>query len=332
MTEWFSLPVEERRIIINQVSEQTGLLPVAIEKDLWVMIALRAIFNTEIGKHLVFKGGTSLSKAWGVIERFSEDIDLAIDRSFFGFKEKLSRTQVKNLRKASCKYVNEIFQHLLADKLKEQGVQEFEINITAFEESDTDPLAIELGYKSLVDEQKYLQPRILIEISSRSLKEPYENKPLKSLIGEMYSDKEFADKPIEIPTVLPTRTLLEKIFLLHEEFQKPKERKINSHRMTRHLYDISRLMDTEFLEKAIQDKELYQTIISHRTMLTRVSWVDYSTHQYKTVNFIPPKSEIKEWKKDYMAMKESMFYGETESFENLIKKITKLNKRINLIK
>lgn len=331
MTEWFNLPPEERIIIINQVSEQTGLIPVAIEKDLWVMIALRAIFNTEIGKHLVFKGGTSLSKAWRIIERFSEDIDLSIDRSFFDFNGNLNRTQIKNLRKASCKYINEEFQHLLADKLKEQGVKEFEISILEFEESDTDPIAIELRYKSLIEKQDYLPPRILIEISSRSLKEPYENRALKSLIGEMYPDADFADKSINIPTVLPTRTLLEKIFLLHEEFQKPKGKKINSHRMTRHLYDISKLMDTEFLEKAINDNELYQTIISHRSILTRISWIDYKTHQYKTVNFIPPKSEIEEWKKDYQAMRESMFYGETESFENLIKKITRLNEKINLI-
>lgn len=331
MTEWFNLPPEERIIIINQVSEQTGLIPVAIEKDLWVMIALRAIFNTEIGKHLVFKGGTSLSKAWRIIERFSEDIDLSIDRSFFDFNGNLNRTQIKNLRKASCKYINEEFQHLLADKLKEQGVKEFEISILEFEESDTDPIAIELRYKSLIEKQDYLPPRILIEISSRSLKEPYENRALKSLIGEMYLDADFADKSINIPTVLPTRTLLEKIFLLHEEFQKPKGKKINSHRMTRHLYDISKLMDTEFLEKAINDNELYQTIISHRSILTRISWIDYKTHQYKTVNFIPPKSEIEEWKKDYQAMRESMFYGETESFENLIKKITRLNEKINSI-
>lgn len=295
------------------------------------MIALRAIFNTEIGKHLVFKGGTSLSKAWRIIERFSEDIDLSIDRSFFDFNGNLNRTQIKNLRKTSCKYINEEFQYLLADKLKEQGVKEFEISILEFEESDTDPIAIELRYKSLIEKQDYLQPRILIEISSRSLKEPYENRPLKSLISEMYPDADFADKSIDIPTVLPTRTLLEKIFLLHEEFQKPKGKKINSHRMTRHLYDISKLMDTEFREKAINDNELYQTIILHRSILTRISWIDYKTHQYKTVNFIPPKSEIEEWKKDYQAMQESMFYGETESFENLIKKITRLNEKINSI-
>lgn len=304
----------------------------AVEKDLWVMIALQAIFSTELAAHLVFKGGTSLSKAWGIIERFSEDIDLAIDRSFFDFKGDLNRTQVKNLRKASCKYVGEKFHILLKKALLDNGVSEFELSVTEFEESDTDPLALELRYKSLVEKQEYLQPRVLIEISSRSLIEPYENRKLSSVISEIYPGQRFIDKPIIVPTVTPTRTLIEKMFLLHEEFQKPKNRKVNSHRMTRHLYDISRLMDTDFLEKAIENKELYDTIIDHRSKLTKVSWVDYNTHKYQTLNFIPPAEIIDEYKMDYLAMKESMFYGKTESFDNLIKKLKNLNDRINNLK
>lgn len=331
MEEWFKLSEEDRRIIINQVSAKTGLLPVAVEKDLWVMIALQAIFSTEIAPHLVFKGGTSLSKAWGIIERFSEDIDLAIDRSFFGFEGDLNRTQVKNLRKTSCKYVDEKLPKLLKEALLKNGVKEFELSVTEFEESDTDPLALELRYNSLVEQQAYLQPRILIEISSRSLIEPFENRELSSIISEVYPDQKFIDKPVLIPTVTPTRTLIEKMFLLHEEFQKPKDKKIKSERMTRHLYDLSRLMDTDFLEKAIADKELYRTILQHRTQLTRISWVDYSKHDYKTLDFIPPPEIIAEYEKDYLAMKESMFYGETESFESLIKKLKKLKDRFNSI-
>jgi hypothetical protein len=331
MEEWFKLSEKDRKLIIDQVSSKKGLLPVAIEKDLWVMIALRAIFCTELKDYLVFKGGTSLSKAWNIIERFSEDIDLAVDRSFFGFSGDLSRSQIKNLRKTSCKYVNEKFGKLLNDALLKQGVKEFELSVTEFEESDTDPLAIELRYNSLVEEQEYLHPRILIEISSRSLIEPFEIRELKSLISTVYPDQKFIDKPIEIPTVLPSRTLLEKMFLLHEEFQKPKDRKIKSARMTRHLYDISRLMKTPYLDQALKDKNLYSTIIKHRSKLTKVSWVDYSTLDYKTLKFTPPKDVLEEYKKDYLAMEESMFYGETELFEELMKKLSKLNQRVNEI-
>lgn len=331
MKEWFDLSEKDRKDIIIQTSVEIGLPPAAIEKDWWVIIALRAIFNTKFADHLVFKGGTSLSKGWGIIERFSEDIDLAMDRSYFGFDGDLSRKQVTNLRKASCKFVNEEFKLRLADILIAQNVKDFELSTLEFERSDTDPVAIELKYKSLTENINYLQPRILIEISSRSLRDPYQNRKLISLIGEKYPSTPFADKPIQIPTVVPTRTLFEKIFLLHEEFQKPTNTPIKSGRMTRHLYDISRLMDTQFLEEALSDIELYDTIVKHRELLTNVTWVDYTKHARATINFIPPESIMAEWSQDYKEMQESMFYGETETFNNLIKKLKNLNERINKI-
>ena len=332
MEEWFKLSEEDRKIVINQVSSKAGLLPAAIEKDWWVMITLNAIYRSEYAKHLVFKGGTSLSKSYGLIERFSEDIDLAIDRSFFKFGGDLNPKEVTRLRKAACKFIVEVFIEKLSVILTEMKVMEFTLNHVEFERSDTDPLAIELNYKPLTEKVDYLIPRILIEISSRSLRDPFEDRELISFIGKDYPELPFADKPITVPTVLPTRTLLEKIFLLHEEFQKPAGREIKSKRMTRHLYDISKLMDTKYMEDALSDRELYNNIVKHREMLTNVSWVDYSKHTPKDINFIPPAAEIDKWKKDYAAMKESMFYGETESFENLIKKLKKLNDRINNIK
>lgn len=329
MVEWFNLSEDERRIIINQVSIKKGLLPTAIEKDWWVMIALRAIFKTKYSDHLLFKGGTSLSKSYNLIERFSEDIDLALDRSFFNFDGNLTKTQVKNLRKKSAKFVSEVFIHELKKELLENNVKDFELSIVNFEESDTDPISIELRYKSLTETIPYLQPRILIEISSRSLRNPFENREVISFIDEVYPNLPFSNKPISVPTVLPTRTFLEKIFLLHEEFQKPDESKIRHERMTRHLYDISKLMDSNYSQQALNNTELYQTIVNHREMITNLPWVDYTKHNTKTLNFIPSEKIIENWRKDYKDMQESMFYGKTDSFDKLIMKLTELNKEIN---
>ena len=91
--------------------------------------------------------------------------------------------------------------------------------------------------------------------------------------------------------------------------------------MTRHLYDVSRMMDTGFGESAIKDKALYDKIVAHREVYARISWIDYSKHGYETLNFIPPE--------DYAEMKESMFYGKTESFKDLINKLTGLRDRFN---
>lgn len=332
MKNWFELKEDDRREIIKQASIQTGLPEAAIEKDLWVMIVLRAVFKSKYAPHLVFKGGTSLSKAWGIIDRFSEDIDLAMDRAYFGYGGELSATKVKNLRKASCKFVSEEFVKDLQKELDKLGAEYVEIKTDEFEESDTDPLAIEISYNSVSETIPYLKPRILLEISSRSLREPFEIKKLQSHIRETFPDKEFTDEPLDVPTVTPTRTFLEKMFLLHEEFQKPEDRTIRSERMTRHLYDIDKLSETKYLKEALDDKELYSGIIHHRKTLTKVRYVDYTTLEYKSLNFIPPKRAMAEWEKDFNEMKESMFRGESRSFEELITKVQKVNDQFNKLK
>jgi len=331
MVEWFKLNITERREIINQTSTKIGIIPTAIEKDFWVMIALKAIFETEYGDHMVFKGGTSLSKGWNLIDRFSEDIDLGIDRKYLNFGGDLTRSGVTKLRKDAAKFVAEKFVPVLKDKLIQNGTKEFSLDLVDFEESDTDPMSIELKYESITKEVEYLKPRILIEINSRSLRDPFEMRRMSSYIGSLYPDKIFSDKEIEVPTVLPTRTMLEKIFLLHEEFQKPEGRKIRYERMTRHLYDLEKLMNSEFGEAAISDKELYNTIVEHRKMITNITWVDYKKHHPKYIDFIPPDRVIKDWNKDYRDMQESMFFGETLPFEKLIEKLKELRMRINQI-
>lgn len=219
----------------------------------------------------------------------------------------------------------------LEEKLIQNGVKEFRLGIVDFEESDTDPMSIELEYKSITKEIEYLKPRILIEVSSRSLRNPFEMRSMISFIGSVYPDKLFSDREIQVPTVLPTRTMLEKIFLLHEEFQKAEGKKIRHERMSRHLYDIEKLMNSEFGDSALEDKELYNTIVEHRKMITKIAWVDYKKHQREHIDFIPPEKVIGDWKKDYTSMKESMFYGETLSFEELITRLQELRKRINKI-
>lgn len=329
MKTWFELSEKERKEIIIQTSAKVGLPPTAIEKDFWVTIVLNAVFNTSDAEHIVFKGGTSLSKAWDIIERFSEDIDLAIDRKIFGLEGELNPSQVKKLRKEACKYVSTDFSTKLEEALINLGVDEFEITVGQYEDSDTDPIAIEINYKTLTEEIEYLKPRVLVEISARSLKEPYESREIQSMIGEKYPNQPFSDSPILIPAVLPTRTFLEKIFLLHEEFQKPKGKTIKSSRMTRHLYDLSRIMDTQYSEQAIGDNELYNAIVHHRSTITKLNWVDYTKHFPNDVNFIPPPEEMEKWEKDYKEMQESMFYGETESFNDLMTKLESLKKTIN---
>jgi hypothetical protein len=153
---------------------------------------------------------------------------------------------------------------------------------------------------------------------------------LQSFIDETYSDKFFAEKPFEVNAVVPERTFLEKICLLHEEFSKPQEF-IRTERMSRHLYDLERMCDTEISEKALSDKELYKNIVEHRRVFIGLKNFDYNTLFPQSINIIPPENAINDWRKDYETMRETMIYGNSLSFKKLIDRIKQLNERINHI-
>lgn len=305
-----------------------GLAPYAVEKDWWVVQSLALIFQMDIGSYLVFKGGTSLSKAWKIIERFSEDIDLALDKKYLGFEGDLSKSQVKKLREASFKYITETFYPALKEKFSEAGFNNVKVVLEDIKDADQDPVVIAIYYPEVIKSPGYVLPRVLVEIGSRSLREPFSLRRFSSLVGEKYPEQAFADKPIEIPTVNPERTFLEKLFLLHEEFQKPAER-IRVDRLSRHLYDIEKLMDTSYAKTALADMKLYSEIVQHRKSISFVRGIDYTLHAPKTLNPLPPESILSEWEKDYKTMREEMIYGESLSFENLIKRMKTLTKKIN---
>ncbi len=292
-------------------------------------MVLKAVFSSKFAEHFVFKGGTSLSKAYHLIDRFSEDIDLAIDRKFLGFDGELSNTQIKKLRKASGTFIITDFFNKLKIQLKKLGIPDEEYELFTNNEIDdtSDPHTIELQYQSIVEQGDYLPQRVLIEIGSRSLMEPAESTPIESIIGSVFPEQKFAIKPFDVSVVIPTRTFLEKIFLLHEEFLKPKD-KIRHLRMTRHLYDLERLMNHSYGKEALENKELFETIVEHRKKYTPLRGISYDLHTPKTLNIIPPDEVMELWKKDYNIMQENMFYGESLDFEELINKIKELQGRL----
>ena len=327
MKNFIKLSKKDKINIFNQTSERSGLPSSAVEKDWWVTLSLNIIFSLPYANQIVFKGGTSLSKAWNLIERFSEDIELVIDRKHLGFEGELSKTQVKKLRKASFNFIGTEFYNDINNELIKLGVTDYELVVQETKNTDTDPLIIELRYKSLTEESDYLKPRVLIEVGARSLMEPVDNKAIISIVSSEFSELPFAEKEITIPVVSPKRTFLEKIFLLHEEFQK-ETKFIRVERMSRHLYDLEKLMDSAHGIEALKDTVLYAIIVGHRKNFNAIRGVDYGNHIPLKINIIPPKETIKEWRKDYKTMQESMFYGDTISFDKLIERITELNTRI----
>lgn len=270
-----------------------------------------------------------MSKCWNLIERFSEDIDVAIFRDFFSITEISSKNQRDKLRKASSKYIQEHLIDELNDKLKAAEISGYTIELEKTETSDKDPRVLYIKYSSLFPENKYLKDWIKVEISCRSLREPYDSVQLRSIIAENYPNERFADDSFTVNAVSPKRTFLEKAFLLHEALQKGR---IHSLRMTRHLYDLYKLMDTNFAKEALSDIALYKTIVEHRSIMTREKGVDYSTLRPSQINFIPENEDvIGIWRDDYKNMRETFFYEIPINFDELLKRMKDLRSRFRAI-
>lgn len=330
MIVWLQNTTERQRELLGLTSSRSGLPAGAIEKDWWVTLALKAIFQTPWSDAMVFKGGTSLSKSWGLIDRFSEDIDLVLDRAVLGYPGDLSKTRIKALRRDSCAFISGEFRKNLEEQFLAMGIptELFSLTVKETTEHDRDPQVLVLNYASVLDKDPYLREAVLIEIGARSLREPAEQREVGSLIGQTLKNNAVAGSPFSILTVTPPRTFLEKIFLLHEEFSKAEE-KVKSERMSRHLYDIERIMRTDYAEQALSDKDLYHSIIAHREKFNALRGLDYSRHQPATIRFLPSEATLKDWENDYKAMRESMFYGESLSFSELMDRLHSLQKRIN---
>ena len=333
---WLDNDLTDRLAMLEQATDaHVGMVQLAVEKDWWVMVTLKALFGCECADSLIFKGGTSLSKGFGIIDRFSEDIDLAISHKFFGI-DKSSKSQKEKLRKMAREYIHSRLSAELDDRLKAMGIEGYRIeNVTHVEDrdgnlnvidSDKDPTVILLHYPSIVEGSiSYIPPRVKIEVSCLSMDVPTEMREIRSMIAETFPDEDDGTYGM-FRTVVPSRTFLEKIFLLAEEFQKTKPRYV---RMSRHLYDLERLMDSEYGRAALADDGLYNAIVEHRRTYYALKYVDYDRHARKSISFLPPVEVLDEWRKDYADMQAYFIYGDALDFDALMERMRELQERVN---
>lgn len=335
MQPWLELPPQRRIEIINQVNAQTGFAVESIEKDWWVTLVLRAVTATPWIANLVFKGGTSLSKGWNLISRFSEDIDLAVDRSVLGFEQdEPNSSQVKKLRRLSAEFAAGPFANDISYRLTDLGVPAEQLRLTLKTgPNDEDPRQIWLEYDSLFVSPEtrkypdYIAPKVIVEIGARSLREPCRNRPITSLVSTAFPKAAFAVPAFEIATVEPQRTVLEKIFLLHEEKTKPANKR-RILRMSRHYYDLHQTADTTHMEKAISTPELFTTVRDHRYRFNRVPSCQYADLQCRHLDFLPHPDEMPQWEKDYQDMQTYMIGANAPAFAPMMEKLRQLQKRI----
>ena len=313
-------------MVLTQAANKTGLPVQAVEKDLWVTVVLQIVFTLPVANHLVFKGGTSLSKVWKVIRRFSEDIDLAIDPSIWGFEGDLTKKQINRLRKASSIFVRDELCQSLQKVVTEIGMEKW-LQVEADPDGEGDgtypePRVIHIRYRSLFDEAlSYLHSEVKLEIGARSLLEPTAKAIVISVLEDVLPVSTTV-KQVMIPTALAEKTFLEKAFLLHELFSSQSPREAN--RKSRHLYDLAQMMGTDIATRAIANDELWDAIHHHRKLFTSMSGVDYTPDIRKRIRLRPPEDVIGDWRKDYKDMQSSMIYGEKPTFEELMRKMEKL--------
>lgn len=328
---WIKLNKEQKIQTLEQTANEKGLPAFVIEKDWWVCVILKAIFQSKYADSIIFKGGTSLSKAYQLIDRFSEDIDLIIDRNLLGFDELKSKAKIKKLRKASGGFIINEFREELIVQLEQLGITSdlYEIKYNDHVDDTSDPNTLEIYYNSVVPvSDAYIQQRVLLEMGARSLIEPAEPKSIVSFVDEKYKSLEFAEPAFMVQVVVPTRTFIEKALLLHEEFSKPID-KIRTDRLTRHFYDLDKIYQSEYGKLAIADDQLFDTIVDHRKTVTPLRGLDYSNHVKGKLLILPPQEVIKQWEADYKVMQENMIVGASLSWEGLLESVQKIQNQLN---
>jgi len=339
MKTWMNYTDTERKQMLERTSASIAehFAMAIVEKDWWVTTVIKALYSTSVASYLSFKGGTSLSKAWNVVERFSEDIDLALDHSYFEI-DGTNKSLREKLRKTSRKYLTGDFCIELDEQLRLLGARDFEVKPITIRmkngvaqplDSDKDPVAIHVQYRSLSDEQVgCMLPFVKVEISCLSMNYPTQVCEMHSLIADVFPQED-SDTKVAMPTVVPTRTMLEKMFLLCEEFQKVKPRTL---RMSRHYYDLWKLIQTPYWAEVLHDMSLYQAIVQHRATYYNVHYVDYALLQPNTISILPPEHLRSAYEQDYASMVESYIYGSAPVFDELMAAMQKLQDQIRKMK
>lgn len=331
LDNYLHLSPEEQRLYCEQAGAELGLPAASIEKDFWVCWILRELFRLPgIGEHLTFKGGTSLSKGWGLIHRFSEDIDIVIDRACLGLPSGPERESgqawkryLDTLRDRSRAYIGET----LAPVLETNLVRRLPASIEwALDHANEDPSneALLFSYASHFGGDGYMKPVVKIEPGARSDTAPTESRAITAFLAQ-YLDGEI----FEVRCVHPRRTCWEKAMLLHEELSRP-DVQITRPRLARHYYDLYRLVETGIAQEALGDRTLFEAVRAHRAIFFRRGGSAQSTMHPGSFKLIPPTAQQVAWQRDYDAMRESMFYGPpAPTFDQILATLVSFEEQIN---
>ncbi len=331
MPQFIDLDSAEQNELILRVSSQLKIAPILVEKDFWVSWLLNKIFQQDISKDITFKGGTSLSKCFGIISRFSEDLDLTINRDIFNEGKDDQELSRKALEKAiasrdrlASAYVTSIFKPTLEKTIQtDLGSKSWQII-----SDESEPKNLRFVYPSVLKafDNTYVKQSVLMEFGVRGDIAPFEIKTVTSFIDKIMGDiLEAESSPIR--TLSPHRTFWEKITLLHAENNRPQE-KPSGDRISRHYYDVHQLITKGVADLALHDLTLLQDVIEHKKKYFRAGWARYEEAVPGSLKIYPQDALRKVLIEDYQEM-EQMIFGLIPSFNEILETIKEFEETLN---
>ena len=338
------LPLADRTDLFVATASRRALIAAIIEKDFWVCWTLKRIFTLpDPPAGLLFKGGTSLSKVFGVIERFSEDVDLSFDRAGLGFggeSDPLNATTGKK-RKQGLEALTETCQRVIQEQLLPQLVAAFGDALgeppsatwgVELDEDDPDGQTLLFRYPAEnrsrpADEPAYIRPVVRLEIGARSDHWPVVEATRHVLRGGGASPMSSRRPGCKVRVLAAERTFWEKATVLHMWHHAPADKKFRD-RQSRHYYDVVRLYEHELGKAAVKDTDLLLKVARHKEVFFPAAWARYAEAKPGTLRLVPPDARLPELEQDYRKMQE-MIFGEPPTFERLLDVLREIEREIN---
>jgi len=327
---FLQLTLEEKREIINQTAAKMQISPILIEKDFWVSFLLNEIFSDDISNHMTFKGGTSLSKCYNLIKRFSEDIDLTIQKEALSTESHTEEMSGKALQKYLKELQNkgrEFVATKFIPKLEEilhkcSGLEKWSIEI-----DQDEPMNIRFFYpiSQEIDSNSYVKPSVLIEFGVKGKTTPSEKHSVQSYVQNHFPNL-ITEKNSQINVLSPIRTFWEKATILHAEYHRPKDKTFGD-RLSRHYYDIYEMIQAGIGKKALENLDLLADVSAHKKRFFRVGWANYEEAIPATIHLTPHKKLEDLLLKDYKQM-QGMIFGKVPTFEIILKTINEFEDKL----
>lgn len=321
-----SLSSQERRELFTETASQRSTTPAVIEKDFWVTRTLACLFqNATLAEVLMFKGGTSLSKVYGVIERFSEDIDLVLDWRVLSDEDpqaERSKNQQVRLNEA----LNTAARRYISENLL--GLVETAVGEMCQCEIDTeDPFVINVDYPAAFPDD-YLRSEIRLEIGPLAAWLPHEDHMIRSYAAEFFPAV-FQQAECEVRVIGAERTFWEKVTILHQEAHRPTGNHQPS-RYSRHYYDLASMAQTPIKDRALQNAKLLTEVVAFKQKFYPRGWARYELACPGTLKLVPTGKVLATLAGDYRAMA-NMIFGGRPAFDEILATLKALEIEINTL-